>query len=76
MTVFQKISKKIEDLTSTGVRAFLDVFEIFEEDYFLLRSFQKFWPSGFLPFCRFPKFGELSAKILYAATVPLHLEGH
>ena len=29
---------------------FLDVLEIFAEDCFLLRSFWKFLPSGFLPF--------------------------
>ena len=30
-------------------RVFLDIFEIFAEDCFLLRSFRKFLPSGFLP---------------------------
>ena len=32
---------------------FLDIFEIFAEDCFLLRSFRKFLPSGFLPLSRF-----------------------
>ena len=32
---------------------FLDIFEIFTEDCFLLRSFRKFLPSGFLPLSRF-----------------------
>ena len=36
--IFQKISPKIEDIT------FLDIFEIFAEDGFLLRSFRKFLP--------------------------------
>ena len=34
-------------------RLFLDIFEIFVEDCFLLRSFRKFLPSGFLPLSRF-----------------------
>ena len=34
---------------------FLDIFEIFAEDCFLLRSFRKFLPSGFLPLSRFQK---------------------
>ena len=34
---------------------FLDIFEIFAEDYFLLRSFRMFLPSGFLPLSRFQK---------------------
>ena len=38
-------------------RIFLDIFEIFAEGCFLLRSFRKFLPSGFLPLSRFqPKF--------------------
>ena len=32
---------------------FLEIFEIFAEDCFLLRSFRKFLPSGFLPLSRF-----------------------
>ena len=32
---------------------FLDIFEIFAEDCFLLRSFRKLLPSGFLPLSRF-----------------------
>ena len=45
--IFQKISQKIADIT------FLDIFEIFAEECFLLRSFRKFVPSGFLPLSRF-----------------------
>ena len=35
---------------------FLDIFEIFTEDCFLLRRFRKFLPSGFLPLSRFQLF--------------------
>ena len=35
-------------------KVFLDILDIFAEDCFLLRSFRKFLPSGFLPFSCFP----------------------
>ena len=49
------ISQKIEDITFIlAFRVvFLDIFEIFAEDCFLLRSFRKFLSSGFLPLTRF-----------------------
>ena len=34
-------------------KVFLDILEIFAEDCFLMRSFRKFLPSGFLPLSRF-----------------------
>ena len=54
--LFQMISQKIEDITLTlffCLSIFLDIFEIFAEDCFLLRSFRKSLPSGFLPLSRF-----------------------
>ena len=36
-------------------RVFLDIFQIFAEDWFLLRSFRKFLPSGFVPLSRFQR---------------------
>ena len=36
-----------------GADLILDIFEIFAEDWFLLRSLRKFLPSGFLPLSRF-----------------------
>ena len=51
---FQKISQ-ISLLPD--FRVFLDIFEIFAEDCFLLRSFQKFLPSGFVPLSRFQFLG-------------------
>ena len=53
--IFKKICQKIEDITSLDFRVFLDIFEIFAEDCFLLRSFRKLLPSGFLPLSRFQK---------------------
>ena len=43
---------------------FLDIFEIFAEDCFLLRSFRKFLPSGFLPLSRFQIFSEFQSDTL------------
>ena len=51
--IFQKISQKMSLLLDFIV--FQDIFEIFAEDCFLLRSFRKFLPSGFLPLSRFQK---------------------
>ena len=53
--ILQKIYRKIEDITLVDFIVFLDIFEIFAEDCFLLRSFRKFLPSGFLPSSRFQK---------------------
>ena len=47
------MSQKIEDITLQDYRVFLDIFEIFAEDCFLLRGCQKFLLSGFLPLIRF-----------------------
>ena len=44
-------------------KVFLDIFEIFAEDCFLLRSFRKFLPSGFLPLSRFQNFGDDPLKL-------------
>ena len=50
----EDISGDFSDLTFTlDFIVFLDIFEIFAEDRFLLRSFRKFLPSGFLPLSRF-----------------------
>ena len=46
-------------------KVFLDIFEIFTEACFLLRSFRKFLPSGFLPLSRFQ--GQLSFQSLHGA---------
>ena len=51
--IFQKISQKIEDIILLDFKVFLDIFEIFAEECFLLRSFRKFSPSGFVPLSRF-----------------------
>ena len=46
----EDISEDFSDLTFLlDFIVFLDIFEIFAEDCFLLRSFRKFLPSGFLP---------------------------
>ena len=50
--IFQKISQKIEDIIFTVLlvlRVFLDIFEIFAEHGFLLRSFRNIFPLGFYP---------------------------
>ena len=45
-----EISLTVEDITFTqDFRVFPDIFEIFAEDCFLLRSFRKFLPAGFYP---------------------------
>ena len=41
---------------------FLDIFEIFAEDCFLLGGFRKFLPSGFLPLIRD---AEMTIKIIF-----------
>ena len=46
------------------LKYFLDIFEIFAEDCFLLRSFRKFLPSGFLPLSRFQKGGRRQHKMV------------
>ena len=49
--IFQKISQKIEDITFTlEFRVFLDIFEIFTEDCFLMRSIRRLSPLGFYPY--------------------------
>ena len=48
--MFQKMSQKIGDITFIlDFRVLVDIFEIFAEDCFLLRSFRKFVASWFLP---------------------------
>ena len=52
--ISEDFSQKIQDITfTTDFRVFLDIFEIFAEDCFLLRSFRKFLPSEFLRLSRF-----------------------
>ena len=52
--ISEDFSEDLEDITFTlDFIVFLDIFEIFAEDCFLLRSFRKFLPSGFLPLSRF-----------------------
>ena len=52
----QKIFQKISQISLLlEFKVFPDIFEIFAEDCFLLRSFRKFLPSGFLPLSRFQK---------------------
>ena len=46
---FRRFLRREEISLLLGFIAFLDIFEIFAEDCFLLRSFRKFLPSGFLP---------------------------
>ena len=58
----QKIFQKISQISLLlDFIVFLDIFEIFAEDCFLLRSFRKILPSGFLPLSRFQFSGELCA---------------
>ena len=61
----EDISEDFSDITFTlDFKVFLDIFEIFAEDCFLLRRFRKFLPSGFLPLSRFQIFsGECKALI-------------
>ena len=49
----EDISEDFSDLTLLDFIVFLDIFEIFAEDCFLLRSSRKILPSGFLPLSRF-----------------------
>ena len=49
----EDISEDSEDISLLDFKVFLDIFEIFAEDCFLLRSFRKFLFSGFLPLSRF-----------------------
>ena len=52
----EDISEEIEDVTFTGFYSISGyLLEIFAEDCFLLRSFRKFLPSGFLPLSRFQR---------------------
>ena len=52
----QKIFQKISQISLLlDFKVFLDIFEIFTEDCFLLRSSRKFLPSGFLPLKPFPE---------------------
>ena len=50
----EDISEDFSDITfALDFIVFLDIFEFFTEDFFLLRGFRKFLPSGFLPLSRF-----------------------
>ena len=49
----EDISEEFSDITLLDFIVFLDIFESFAEDCFLLRSFRKFLPSGFLLVSRF-----------------------
>ena len=55
-------------------REFLDIFEIFAEDCFLLKSVRKFLPSGFLSLSRFQDAIGVRARFRFrfqAAKVPI-----
>ena len=50
---FRRYFRRLKISILLDFTVFLDIFEIFAEDCFLLRGLRKFLPSGFLPFSRF-----------------------